>query len=121
LATRARHVAGDVSTHALAVARGQLIARLGRLLARSPSRRLKIQRFQSHLIIEFDAIFSFLFHPTLDATNWRAEQALRPAVVTRKMSGGGNRSARGAETQQVLTSVLRTAAQQGLDRTDLIA
>lgn len=120
LATRARHVAGDVSTHGLAVARGQLIARLGQLLERTPSRRLTVRRFQSHLIIEFDAIFSFLFEPTLDATNWRAEQALRPAVVTRKMSGGGNRTAHGAETQQVLASVLRTAAQRGLDRTALL-
>jgi transposase len=121
LATRARFVAGDLSTHGLAVARGHLIARLGRLLERTPSRRLTIRRFQSHLITEFEAIFSFLFDPTLDATNWRAEQALRPAVVTRKMSGGGNRTARGAQTQQVLASLLRTAAQRGLDRTDLIA
>jgi transposase len=121
LTTRARFVAGDVSAHGLAVARGQLIARLGRLLERTPSRRLAIRRFQSHLIIEFAAIFSFLFDPTLDATNWRAEQALRPAVVTRKMCGGGNRTARGAHTQQVLASVLRTAAQRGLNRTDLIA
>ena len=120
LATRARYVAGTVSPHGLAVARGQLIARLGRLLERTPSRRLTVQRFQSHLIVEFDAIFSFLFDPTLDATNWRAEQALRPAVVTRKMSGGGNRTARGAQTQQVLASVLRTAAQRGLDRTALL-
>jgi transposase len=119
LATRARYVAGDLSPQGLAVARGHLIARLGRLLERPPSRRLKIQRFQSHLIVEFDAIFSFLFDPTLDATNWRAEQALRPAVVTRKMSGGGNRTARGAQTQQVLASVLRTAAQRGVDRTAL--
>ncbi len=120
LALRARHVAGTVSAHGLAVARGHLIARLGTLLARTPSRRLTVRRFQGHLITEFDAIFSFLFDPTLDATNWRAEQALRPAVVTRKMSGGGNRTARGAETQQVLASVLRTAAQRGLDRTALI-
>ena len=121
LATRARHVAGDLSTHGLAVARGHLIARLGRLLERTPSRRLAIRRFQSHLIIEFEAIFSFLFDPTLDATNWRAEQALRPAIVTRKMSGGGNHTARGAQTQQVLASLLRTAAQRGLNRTNLIA
>lgn len=120
LALRARHVAGTVSAHGLAVARGHLIARLGTLLARTPSRRLTVRRFQGHLITEFDAIFSFLFDPTLDATNWRAEQALRPAVVTRKMSGGGNRTARGADTQQVLASVLRTAAQRGLDRTALI-
>ena len=121
LATRARHVAGDISTQGLAIARGQLIARLGRLLARTPSRRLTVRRFQRHLIIEFAAIFRFLFDPTLDATNWRAEQALRPAVVTRKMCGGGNRTARGAQTQQILASVLRTAAQRGLDRTDLLA
>jgi hypothetical protein len=37
------------------------------------------------------------------------------------MSGGGNRTACGARTQQVLASVLRTAAQRGLDRTALIA
>lgn len=121
LATRARYVQGALSLHGLAVARGHLIARLGRLLERTPSRRLTVQRFQAHLIVEFEAIFSFLFEPTLDATNWRAEQALRPAVVTRKMSGGGNRTAHGAQTQQVLASVLRTAAQRGLDRTDLLA
>ena len=80
-----------------------------------------MRRFHQHLIVEFTAIFSFLFDPTLDATNWRAEHALRPAVVTRKMCGGGNRTARGAQTQQVLASVLRTAAQRGLDRTNLLA
>jgi len=120
LDTRARYVASTVSAHGLAVARGHLIARLGRLLERTPSRRLPVQRFQAHLITEFEAIFSFLFEPTLEATNWRAEQALRPAVVTRKMSGGGNRTARGARTQQVLASVLRTATQRGLDRTDVL-
>ena len=120
LATRERYRCGAISTHGLAIARGQLIERLGRLLARTPSRRVQVQRFQAHLIVEFDAIFSFLFDPTLDATNWRAEQALRPAVVTRKMCGGGNRTARGAQTQQVLASVLRTAHQRGLDTTALL-
>jgi transposase len=115
LLTRARHRAGTLSVHGLAIARGHYLERLGRLLARTPSRRLAIRRFQAHLIREYDAIFSFLFDPTLDATNWRAEQALRPAVVTRKMCGGGNRTPRGAQTQQVLASVLRTAHQRGLD------
>lgn len=120
LATRDAHRAGDVSPQGLAVARGQYLERLGRLLERTPSRHLRVRRFQQHLIVEFDAIFSFLFDPTLDATNWRAEQALRPAVVTRKMCGGGNRTARGAQSQQVLASVLRTADQRGLDATDLV-
>jgi hypothetical protein len=70
--------------------------------------------------VEFDAIFSFLFDPTLDATNWRAEHALRPAVVTRKMCGGGNRTRRGADSQQILASVLRTADQRGLDATTVL-
>jgi hypothetical protein len=100
--------AGTVSAHSLAVARGHYLEWLGRLLERPWSRHLRICRFHQHLIVEFDAIFSVLFDPTLDATNWRAEQALRPAVVTRKMCGGGNRTARGAESQHVLASVLRT-------------
>ena len=121
LGARDRYRAGTISAHGLAVARGHFMERLGRLLARTPSRRLPVQRFQSHLIVEYDAVFGFLFDPTVDATNWRAEQALRPAVVTRKMCGGGNRTARGAQTQQVLASVLRTAHQRGVDPTDLLS
>jgi transposase len=120
LDTRAQYQAGAISAHGLASARGQYLQRLGRLLARTPSRRLAVRRFQGHLVREYDAIFSFLFDPTLDATNWRAEQALRPAVVTRKMCGGGNRTARGAESQQILATVLRTAHQRGLDATAIL-
>lgn len=58
--------------------------------------------------------------PTLDATNWRAEHALRPAVITRKTCGGGNRTVRGAQTQHVLASILRTAQQRGLDSTHIL-
>jgi transposase len=120
LDTRTRHRTGTVSAQGLAIARGHYLERLGRLLARTPSRRLAVRRFQSHLIVEYDAVFGFLFDPTVDATNWRAEQALRPAVVTRKMCGGGNRTGRGAQSQQVLASVLRTAQQRGLDTTTLL-
>ena len=120
LATRDGYRAGTVSAHGLAVARGQYVGRLGRLLARRPSRQRRLARLQQHLVTEFSAIFSFLFDPTLDATTWRAEQALRPAVVTRKMCGGGNRTTRGAESQQILASVLRTADQRGLNATDLL-
>lgn len=125
LATRDRHRDGDVSTHGLAIARGHYINRLGRRLGRRldrrPSRLADARRFAAHLTTEYDAVFSFLFDPTLDATNWRAEHAQRPAVITRKTCGGGNRTARGAQTQQVLASVLRTAQQRGLDTTDVVA
>jgi transposase len=120
LATRDAVQAGTVSVQGLAVARGHYLARLGRLLERRPSRDRRIRLFHQHLVVEFEAIFSFLFDPTLDATNWRAEHALRPAVVTRKMCGGGNRTPRGATSQQILASVLRTAHQRGLDATDVL-
>ncbi len=120
LATRDAYHVGAVSEHGLAVARGHYLERLGRLLARRPSCHRRLALFQQHLTNEFSAIFSFLFEPTLDATNWRAEQALRPAVVTRTTCGGGNRTSRGAASQQVLASVLRTAAQRDLDATDVL-
>jgi transposase len=113
IAVRARHRAGEVSVHGLAVARGQLIKRLMARLTR-PTRIPDVQRFARHLDREFTATWSFLFDPTLDATNWRAEQAIRPIVVTRKVCGG-NRSWTGADSQQILASVIRTATQRQLN------
>ena len=55
----------------------------------------------------------------MQATNWRAEQALRPAVVNRK-SWGGNRSWKGAHSQQIAISVIRTARQQDADPIELM-
>jgi transposase len=74
----------------------------------------------AHLVNERDALFTFLARPGIDATNWRAEQAIRPAVVNRKV-WGGNRTWRGAATQGRMMSVLRTAAQQGVDAIDYLA
>jgi transposase len=111
LTVRDRRSTGVVSAHGAAVARGRLITRLSDTLTRS-TRVPAIGRFTRHLAREFEAVWSFLFVPGLDATNWRAEQALRPAVVTRKVCGG-NRSWRGAESQQILASVIGTARQRG--------
>jgi transposase len=115
LDVRDRHTAGMISSHGVAVARGRLINRLSALLDQSTS-VAAIRRFVEHLDREWTALFAFLFDPDLDATNYRAEHAIRWAVVTRKMCGGGNRTTRGAVTQYVLASVLRTARQRGLDR-----
>ena len=65
------------------------------------------------------ALFTCLRHPEVDATNWRAEQAIRPAVVTRKVCGG-NRTPHGAATQQVVASVLRTCWQQQVNPLELL-
>ena len=56
-------------------------------------------------------MFTFLYCHGLDATNYRAEQAIRPMVVTRKV-WGGNRTEKGAYTQSVLVSILQTCRQQ---------
>jgi transposase len=110
LAVRDRRAAGTISDHGVAVARGRLAHQLNRLLE-SPGRVPAVQRFARHLDREFPYLFSFLYDPTVDATNWRAEQAIRPAVAIRKVCGG-NRSARGLQTQYVLASLLRTAVQR---------
>ena len=46
--------------------------------------------------------------------NNRAERAIRPAVITRKISGG-NRSPKGSEALSIITSVIQTCKQQNKD------
>lgn len=72
------------------------------------------RKLVKHLYNERGAIVTFLVHAGVEATNWRGEQAIRPAVVNRKV-WGGNRTWRGAATQGTIMSVLRTAAQQSID------
>jgi transposase len=115
LALRDRRNAQEISAHGLAVARGRLLARLAGLIDAAPALP-DAQRFAKHLATEFPAVFAFLWAPGIDATNWRAEQAIRPAVVARTICGG-NRTRRGADTQQVLASVARTIRQRCLDLT----
>jgi len=72
-------------------------------------------RLLGHLRNEREHLFTF----GVQATNWRAEQALRPAIVNRK-SWGGNRSWQGARTQQITMSVIRIARQQNIGPVELI-
>ncbi len=119
LETRDRYLEGRISEHGLAVATGRLAATLRRLLDH-PYQLPEDQKLAKHLLHEFDYLFTYLKCPGLEATNWRGEQAIRPAVVTRKV-WGGNRNERGANTQQVLSSVLRTSRQRQQDPVTLLA
>jgi transposase len=110
---RDRRDQGLLSAHGLAVATGRLEARMDRLLEWQPTVP-ENRRLVKHLRHERPALFTFLRRPELEATNWWGEHAIRPAVVTRKVCGG-NRSWRGAHTQEVLASVLRTSWQQRVD------
>ena len=119
LALRDRRDAGQISEHGLKVAHGRLKARVERLLAGRHTNAVN-RRFAKHLRRHQDELFVFLQRPEVEATNWPAEQAIRPAVVNRK-SCAGNRSDRGARTLSVLMSVLRTAQQQGRQTIGLVA
>ena len=120
LAVRDRYQQGRVSAPGVAIARGHLENQLNVLIDRPGTARVA-RRFATHLATEFPAVFTFLLEPdAIDATNWRAEHALRPAVVARKVCGG-NRSERGAQTHAVLASVLRTIQQRQLDADDVFS
>ena len=71
LALRDRHLAGRVSAHGLAVARGHLIERLSRQLDR-PGTVPDVRRFAAYLEVEWPALVTFLCEPSLiEATNWK--------------------------------------------------
>ena len=113
LALRDRYQQGLVSEHGLAVARGRLEACLERLLVKRLSNAAN-QRLARHLRHEQPHLFTFLYCPGLPATNNFIEAAIRLMVVARK-TWGGNRTWKGAQTHQILASVLRTCWQQGKD------
>ena len=113
LDTRDRYQQDQISEHGLRTATGQLETRMDRLLGH-PYRTEANRRLAKHLRHEQPYLFTFLHCPGLDATNHRAEQAIRPAVIARKV-WGGNRTENGARTQQILVSVFRTYYQQDKD------
>lgn len=113
LAVRDRREAGTISPHGVRVAKGRLEAKIDRLLAGKLTAAANL-RFAKHLRRHQDDLFVFLDRQDVEATNWPAEHAIRPAVVNRK-SCAGNRTPKGANAQAVLMSMLRTCHQQGLN------
>lgn len=103
----------------LAASVSELEQRTDRLLAMQPTHEPN-RRLLAHIRREREHLFTFLTTPEVQATNWRAEQALRPAIVNRK-SWGGNRTWAGARTQEVTMSVIRSARQQQQDPIELMA
>lgn len=72
------------------------------------------QRLSKRLRKHSHQLFTFIEEMYVDSNNNRAERAIRPAVVTRKISGG-NRSPVGAESLGIITSIIQTCKQQGKD------
>lgn len=111
--------ARDLDASARAAVVADLVERV-ELLDEDAHPHDECRKLVAHLQRERHGLFTFLTNPGVDATNWRAEQAIRPAVVNRKV-WGGNRTWRGAATQGRIMSVLRTASQQGVDVIDYLS
>jgi transposase len=119
LQLRERYRKGKITHHGLQVMRGRFAQKMRRLI--TPLKQHDgNERFAAHLRKHQDELFTFLAMPWIDATNWRAEQAIRLAVVNRKV-WGGNRTDRGAEAQTILMSVIVTAHQNSMNSLDFIS
>src|SRR5262249_16419044 len=115
---RDRHAAGQISEHGLAVARGRLANELADAIFPLKS-NVANERLAQHLWNHREQLLTFLRVPGVDATNWRAELAIRFGVILRKV-WGGNRTWVGARAQAVLMSVWRTCWQQGRSALDVL-
>jgi len=118
LALRDARDAGKVAGRRLKAEIKKLEERADTLLrarvTHEPNRRLL-----AHVRTERQALFTFLTHPGVPATNHEAERAIRPQVVTRKQ-WGGNKSLGGARASVMLGSVLRTSTQQDANPIDVL-
>jgi transposase len=69
---------------------------------------------QNRLLKQRAHLLGCLYEPAAEPTNNRAERALRPAVIARKVSCG-NKTERGRDCWQILSSIGATCRQQAVD------
>jgi hypothetical protein len=94
-------------------ARANFAARRDQLLAQ-PVEQPEDVRIRNRLLKQQSHLLTCLEHPEVEPTNNRAERALRPAVIARKVSCG-NKTTPGKQTFEVLTSLATTWLQRGRD------
>ena len=119
LALRDRRDEGTITPHGFRSRKGKIEASMDRLLE-DPDLHDESIRFALHLLTNRDALFLFLAHSDVEATNHLAEKAIRPAVINRKTSGG-NRTFNGAHAQAVIMTILRTAKLRAISAIDVFA
>jgi transposase len=124
LAVRDRFALGQLSLQGLAWWRTRLTRQLAELV--TPIKTYPAnETFAKFLERHLGEVFTFLVplartttggvvHQLLPAANYLGEQAIRPAVVNRKV-WGGNRTDRGASAQGTLSTIVLTALQRALD------
>ena len=119
LELRDQRDAGMFTSDACASAAGGLEVVMGYLLEPIQKNSAN-ERLARHLRKHLHQLFTFLQQPEIDATNYRAKQAIRPAVVNRKV-WGGNRTGTGAVAQSILMSLLVTLRQNGQDALEFLS
>jgi transposase len=75
---------------------------------------MKCKKFARKILKDRDKLFIFVTNPEVDGTNNRAERAVRPNVVLRKVSGG-TKSPKGTKNIEVLASAIQTCRMNGTD------
>lgn len=106
LEARDQFRAGDLEEAELLQAHEDYNERLRDLSFRPRSNETN-DRLANHLYKHTGEWFMFLVDPSIPATNYRGEQALKVPIVNRKV-WGGNRTPAGAEAQVVNSSVIAT-------------
>jgi hypothetical protein len=99
--------------------RARLESATDRLLAEPTANRAE-ESVRNRLAKRRDHLLGCLYEPAAEATNNRAERALRPAVVARKLSCG-NKTESGKRCWEVLASLAATCRQNGVDFLDWLA
>lgn len=110
---------GTFSPEELAVKRAGLQDWADRLLDQ-PRTQLGDVKVQNRLKKQRPHLLQSLYDLAAEPTNNRAERALRPAVIARKISCG-NKTETGRATWEILTSIAQTCHQRGLDFLDYTA
>jgi len=79
----------------------------------------KVQKFIGKINNGFEYWFTFVIHPVVEPTNNRAERALRPQVVLRKILGT-LRNEKGTSIHERIMTTLATWGQKGLDSLQML-
>lgn len=109
----------SIAVEVFAAERSRIVAAAERLLE-EPVERPQEAAIRNRLAKQQDHLLVCLEEPAAEPTNNRAERALRPAVIARKLSCG-NKTRRGKHAWEVLASLAQTCAQTGQDFTEYLA
>lgn len=108
--TRARC---ELTSESFTRQRDELRQRADALLDQEP-RQLGDRKFRTRMLNARAHLLTCLDYENVEPTNNRAERAIRPAVIARKLSCG-NKTERGATASEILLSLAATAHQQARD------